>query len=164
MLKSAQMAYALGRELPERLVRDLEDVSEKGCAIVLTTLDELGYPHTSLLTSAELVLEKAEAYLILQSGSRTEGNLLAREKCSLVLIDAGSVHYIKMRACSVAPVEDCRVFRLVINQVMEDVPANHESGASVVSGIRFDMDREAWDTKVAFRALVIRELKNLNLI
>lgn len=158
------MAHALGRDLPEKLVRNLENFNDKGYAIVLITLDEIGYPHTSLLTCAELLFENGEMYMILQAGSRSEGNLLAREKCSLLLIDAGSVHYIKGRACTLAPVEDARVFRLVINLVMEDVPSSQEADAAVVSGIRFDMNDEAWGSKVAFRALVIRKLKGLHLI
>ncbi len=121
------MSRLLGSVLPAHLFEYLrgDPTEQEGRAILLTTVDPLGFPHAALLSSWEVfAIDKRNVRVATYSGSSTTSNLKKSGKATLVAFDSGSAYYIKGSAELLRePMkEDTQnsLFNLKLEAVLED--------------------------------------------
>ncbi|MFN3477447.1 MAG: pyridoxamine 5'-phosphate oxidase family protein [Candidatus Methylomirabilales bacterium] len=133
------MSRLLGRSLPEAVRQKIGFRPETmGKAVLLITIDEVGFPHTAMLSFREVAAKDTERLRFCLSGSsRTSENLRQRRKAALLLIDEGSAYYIKGVAkelkASIKGFPDLALFELTIEEVLED----EKPDFPITSGIQF---------------------------
>ena len=120
-------------------------------AIVICTIDEHGWPHPAMVSSLELVARDARnVRFALHTRSRSARNLIVNGRLTLVVVDEGSVHYVKGDVLPMAPAAtmepELTRFNLRVDSVLEDVAADYEH-ARVTSSIR--VEREPTDPAAA---------------
>ena len=139
------MSTFIADHLPDQLLAHLSPVTsidDDGVAIVICTVDEHGWPHPAMLSRLEVVARDARnVRLATHVASRTTRNLKANGKLSLVLADAGAVHYVKGDVLLLEP--SMRValhlakFNLRVDSVLADNPQDYED-ARIVTGITIE--------------------------
>ena len=93
------MSTHVGDQLPDDLFRalggdDLAGVADR--VVVVSTVDERGFPHQALLSYFEVVaLNRRTIRLATYAESRTTGNARRDGKLTLVFVDAEFVYYVK---------------------------------------------------------------------
>ena len=93
------MSRFVGDGLPDSLVAALgvdQAIARADRAIVICTIDEHGWGHPAMVSSLELVARDARnVRFALHAGSRSTRNLRANGRLTLIVVDAGSLYYIK---------------------------------------------------------------------
>ena len=147
------MSKALGSELPEELVQDLngQDLAAKWSkTIPLVTVDGDGFPHFAILSYGEILAEGPGRLRIgLYPNSSTTRNIQARPKLSLLVVLGDSVYYVKGTAAE-KPAQNVVRFDVTVEQVLVD----NEPGARITGGIGFEMSQgKAWWLDTAQKTL-----------
>jgi hypothetical protein len=140
------MSTHVGGALPDDLFealrgRDLAAVADR--VVVVSTVDERGFPHPALLSYFEVVaLNHRTIRLATYAESRTTRNAKREGKLTLVFVDAAFVYYVKgtarqlagsMRTAPHNAKLECQVL-----EVLRDAPDPvREPGARVATGIRY---------------------------
>jgi len=135
------MSQVLGRELTEELFDRLkgEDVvSKAGKAIVIVTVDELGWAHPAMLSYYEVVAkDRGRIDLAVGKSSTTATNLRRTAKITLLITDSGLNYYVKGSAReirdSMEGVPFMALFRVAVEHLLED----QEPDAVITSGVTF---------------------------
>ncbi|HVG76826.1 MAG TPA: hypothetical protein VNF03_01735 [Patescibacteria group bacterium] len=137
------VAAGLSPALVERLSqRELD--RRLGVGLPLVTLDAEGRPHPMLVSYLELRAYDARTLgLVIQAESTSARNLVERRVGTLVVVEADTIVYAKMRALDgpldVAGGEPYGLgyFLLEVEQVLEDTAADWEAGMRVTETIRY---------------------------
>ena len=108
-------------------------------AIVVCSIDEHGWAHPAMLSAYEVVaIDLRNIRLATHVDSRTTRNLKANGQITLILVDAGSAHYVKgdvllvSAAMKAAPM--LAMFNVRVDSVLADDPQAYED-ARITSGI-----------------------------
>ena len=135
------MSQLLGRELPEELFNRLkgENVASKiGKAIVIVTVDDVGWAHPAMLSYYEVVAkDRSRIDLAVAKTSTTAKNLRRTGKITLLITDSGINYYLKGNTREIkesmmgAPFMS--LFRVELAQLLED----QEPDAVITSGVTF---------------------------
>lgn len=141
--------------------RDLAAMADR--VVVVSTVDERGFPHPALLSYFEVVaLDRRTIRLATYAESRTTRNAKREGKLTLVLVDAEFVYYVKGAVRPLA--ESMRVtpynakLEVQVLEVLRDAPDPvREPGAHIASGIRYVNPQRAAELERAER--VIAELR-----
>lgn len=149
------MSRALGDSLPDvlhKLLGGRDLAARMGQAILISTIDNRGWPHPALLSYGEVVaVNRRHLRLALYRTSGTSGNLRRNGKLTLSLIGPGMAYYIKT---AVRPQQDpmdgfehlarfeAVIQAVLVDQAREDV----EPGAHLTGGITFDPGRQEEET------------------
>lgn len=136
------MSRSLGPALPADLVAllsqaDLE--SQLGRALPFVTQDSDGAPHPMLCSYLEwLAVDARTLRLAIAASSRSARNLETRRLGTLLVIEPGRTVYVKCRATG-APrrLGALARFGLMVEDVLDDRPAEAEGDARIVSGITY---------------------------
>jgi hypothetical protein len=140
------MAKLIGSELPAAVFArlrgtDLEAAQQE--VILLTTIDEQGWPHPALLSPFEVVAADARNLRLATYGdSRTTGNMRRNGKATLTLVVDRVAYYIKATATELAPAMRCTPHNAKLNCKIEQVLADeanpeYEPGAYIASGLTY---------------------------
>ena len=135
------MSQLLGRELPEELFNHLkgENIASKmGKAIVIVTVDEMGWAHPAMLSYYEVVAkDRSRIDLAVAKTSTTAKNLRRTGKITLLITDSDINYYLKGNTREVketmAGVPFMSLFRVELAQLLED----QEPDAVITSGVTF---------------------------
>ena len=135
------MSQLLGRELTEELFHRLKgDVvaSKTGKAIVIVTVDELGWAHPAMLSYYEVVAkDRSRIDLAIGKTSTTAKNLRRTGKITLLITDSDVNYYVKGSAReirdSMEGVPFMSLFRVAVEHLLEDL----EPDAVITSGVTF---------------------------
>ena len=157
------MSISLGPVLTDALVdrlsgRDLD--RHGGLVIPLATIDPAGWPHVALFSYSEIVArDRGLLRLAIAGRSGSAANLRRTGYATVLLFDAGSVHYIKGKARERRPAMQCSpwnaVFDVSVTDVLADASDPSREGESFVSGgVTFNCD-PSW---AAGRTAVLAEL------
>lgn len=141
-----KMSKQLGAELPPGLLvrlsgQDLEAVAGK--VILLSTVDERGYPHPALLSYFEvLALDCRTIRLATYADSRTTANARRERRLTLVIIDTGVVYYVKGAVRELAHSMRCTAYNAklhldVVEVLADEADRDREPDALVASGITY---------------------------
>ena len=139
------MATVLDRRLPDEVMTRLQaDRSAmEGIAVPICTIDAEGFPHPAMLSYGELAADGPDAFRAAVHGSSTTArNLRARQKLTLLFVDAGVTCYVKARvAGDETPhhsVSGVVVFPCAVESVLVDrVDTSREPPAVIETGITF---------------------------
>jgi hypothetical protein len=122
------------RDLPRRL----------GAVVPFVTADAAGRPHPMLLSYLEIrAYDTRTMGLVIQAQSGSARNLAERGVGTLLVIEPDGVVYAKLRALdgpmAVAGAEDAGLgyFLLEVEEVLEDSPADWESGMRITAAARY---------------------------
>lgn len=135
------MSQLLGRELPEELFNRLkgENVASKmGKAIVIVTVDDMGWAHPAMLSYYEVVAkDRSRIDLAVAKTSTTAKNLRRTGKITLLITDSGINYYLKGNGRevreSMEEVPFMSLFRVELEQLLED----QEPDAIITGGVTF---------------------------
>jgi hypothetical protein len=157
------MSTSLGPLLTDALMERLSgrDLGRHGTLVIpIATVDPAGWPHIALLSYSEVVArDRSGLRIALASRSGSAGNLRRTGRATVLLFDAGLVHYIKGRACERRPSMQCSpwnaTFDVIVTDVLADASDPHREGKSFVQGgVTFHCD-PSW---AAGRSAVLTEL------
>jgi hypothetical protein len=134
---------ALTPDLVERFAQ--RDLSRRlGVGLPFVTVDSAGRPHPMLLSYLELRAYDARTLgLVILARSTSARNLAERHVGTLILVEPDAVVYVKTRAVDgPLPVAGGEAFGLgffllEVEQVLEDAPADWESGTRITESIRY---------------------------
>ncbi len=141
------MSRALGNQLPDSIVRLLDgtDLPQRwGQTLLLTTVDNNGFPHFAILTYGEILsVGPTELRIGMYPNSSTTRNMQARPEATLLMVVGEAIYYIKGRAAS-RPSKSEATVRFDITP--EAILVDDEPGARITSGITFELatGKEAW--------------------
>ena len=140
------MSRSLGAVLPAPLVDRLSqrDIERRlGIALPFVTVDPAGRPHAMVVSYLEVRAYDASTLgLVIQARSTTARNLAARGVGTLLIVEPGTVVYVKTRAVD-GPLEvagddlGLGYFLLAVDEVLEDAAADWESGMRITSAIEY---------------------------
>lgn len=133
------MSRELASELPRSIADNVAATEPPNLAVQLITIDNAGFPHTSLLTYYELVLKEGELHAAVSATSRSAGFLRSRGLAELVFIAPEEIFYLKVQASPVAKLGSLSIFKLIVDSVLADSPPPEEQGTELTSGITFKM-------------------------
>ena len=141
------MSKEIGNRLPDALYAKLHaagPTDQSGQAIVISTVDESGWPHPALLSYREVsAADPTTLRVVTFDGTHTTANMRANGKLTLIFVDERMTYYVKGMATEV-PAEAGASFAtmaVAIQQVLEDAPGAGEEGANITSGITFNETR-----------------------
>lgn len=132
--------------LTEDLYRRLNgsDIGPRaGHAIVVCTVDGDGWPHPAMLSYFEVAaVDRQNLRLAVYTNSRTCGNMRARGKATLVIVDERLVCYVRGAVEELAPAMRTAPYNAKLNLMVDEVrfdrpPEELEPDAHVTSGITF---------------------------
>ncbi|MBI2186903.1 MAG: pyridoxamine 5'-phosphate oxidase family protein [Acidobacteria bacterium] len=140
------MSTHVGDRLPDDLFAalsggDLTAVAD--CVIVVSTVDEHGFPHPALLSYFEVVaIDPRTIRLATYADSRSTRNATRGGKLTLVFVDAAFVYYVKGAirplAASMRSTPYNAKLEMRVEEVLRDAPDPvREPGAHIASGIRY---------------------------
>lgn len=135
------MSQLLGTELTEELFERLKGIdvgSKAGKAIILVSVDEVGWAHPAMLSYYEVVArDRSRIDLAIGKGSTTARNLRRTGKITLLITDSGMNYYLKggVREIreSMEGVSFMSLFRVELEKLLED----QEPDAAITSGVTF---------------------------
>lgn len=136
------MTRSLGPELPPDLLARLSQSdlpAVLGRAAPLVTVDAAGRPHPMLCSYLELLaVDPAVIRLVIGADSRSARNLEERGAATLLLVDAERTVYVKCRAGRRRFTAGALArFDLAVEEVLEDSPADWETGIRITGGISY---------------------------
>ena len=139
------MSRSLGPRLPADLLARLSQADlapHLGKTIPLITLDAQGRPHPMLLSYLEVRAHDPQTIrIVISARSRSARNLSERRVATLLLVEPEQTVYVKARAgtgpAQVEDLPDFRLFVLGVEDVLEDAPAEWESGIRITGGVRY---------------------------
>ena len=110
-----------------------------GRAVPLVTADAAGRPHPMLCSYLELLaMDPAIVRLAIGKDSRSARNLDERGAATLLVIDAERTVYVKCRAGRRRfTMGSLARFDLAVEEVLEDSPADWETGIRITGGIGY---------------------------
>jgi hypothetical protein len=157
------VSTSLGAVLTDALVDRLggRDLERYGALVVpIATVDPAGWPHIALLSYSEIVAHDP-GMLRIAIGTRSDSaaNLRRTGQATVLLFDAGLVHYIKgsarERRPSMRSSPGNAMFEVSVRDVLADAADPHREGESFVrGGLTFHCD-PSW---AAGRPAVLTEL------
>ena len=135
------MSKQLGASLPEELfnlLRTVEPPREDKKVILLTTVDDDGWPRHAMLSRFELVAKSQERLLMLLYGSsQSTKNLQKTGQVCLTAIDPDMSYYVCCNARLISSIPEAPsevLFELTVERVLEDALPT----AKITSGITFE--------------------------
>jgi hypothetical protein len=140
------VSRSLGAALPPPLVERLSqrDLPRRlGVALPFATVDHAGRPHAMLLSYLEVrAYDAGTVGVVVQAASSTARNLAQRGAATLFVVEPDGVVYVKMRVVDgpldvEAPRSDLGYFLLAVEEVLEDSPADWETGVRITSAIEY---------------------------
>ncbi len=137
------MSIDVGKELPQDLFDALsnkEPANQVGKAIVVSTVDSLGWSHPALLSYREVSARVRDTIrLVTYSDSNTTANMRDNGKVTLVFIDDRMNYYVKGTASEVRAerAEGFATMDLAIHHILADSPGADEAGSFITSGITY---------------------------
>ena len=139
------MSRSLGSELPFDLLARLSQAELRrylGSVLPLVTVDGKGFPHPMLLSSLEVrATDPKTIRIVIGIRSRSARNLLERQAATLLIIEPERTVYVKARAIdgpyAVSDLTDFGLFVLSVEEVLEDAPADWESGMGITAGVTY---------------------------
>jgi hypothetical protein len=160
------MSTHVGDALPDDLFEALRGGDLAAAAdrvVVVSTVDDRGFPHPALLSCFEMVaVDRRTIRLATYADSRTTSHATRDGKVTLIFVDAAFVYYVKgtvrllaasMRATPYNAKLDVRV-----QEVLRDAPDPvREPGAHIATGIRYVNPQRAAELERA--RLVLAELR-----
>ena len=140
------MAKLIGQELPDDLYarlrgEDLETCGEK--VILISTVDEQGYPHPAMLSYFEVIAkDRRNVRLAPYKNSGTTSNMRRNGRLTISIIDERVAYYIKGRVEELRREMKCSPHISKLNLCVEQVLADQvneelEPGAYVASGVTY---------------------------
>jgi hypothetical protein len=136
------VSRSLGARLPPGLLdafaqRDLP--ARLGRALPLVTVDAQGRPHPMLCSYLELLATDVSTLrLVIGAGSRSATNLEAGRGAALLVVEPERTVYVKLRGTGLPLAAPPLVrFTLLVEEVLEDLPAEWEGGVGITSGITY---------------------------
>jgi hypothetical protein len=150
------MSRKLGHKLPDE-VYDLIDakVERQNVVILLSTIDDLGFPHSCLLSPYQVIAFKkgGKITLLIYSNSSTSSNLIMRKIATLVFVIPPKAFYIKGEA-ELEPkstsADSNRIFSLTVKETSED----YSPEAPILSSVRFDETRIRDGYQASYRQVI----------
>lgn len=146
-------------EFPEVLRRELQREPPASRAVVLAVVDGEGWPHFSLVSFWEIVLDGPCLHLLLMHESRSAGMLGRSLQCTLGFYSPEGVFYIKANAEATFRTAEFEVFRLIPRQLKTDLPHSGEGAATFVTGLDFRLSPEALARRARTREAFRRQLE-----
>lgn len=141
-------------DLYQRLLgRDLERDAEK--VIVLSTIDESGWPHQAMLSYFEVVAkDRHNLRLATYKNSSTTNNMRRNGKATVSIIDERVAYYVKGSVDEVAGEMLCAPHNAKLNLRVKQVFADEaneefEAGAYVSSGVTYRNPRRMEQVRTA---------------
>lgn len=140
------MAKLIGQELPDDLYArlrgaDLDAHAEK--VILISTVDEQGYPHPAMLSYFEVVAkDRRNLRLAPYQNSGTTNNMRRNGKLTVSIIDERVAYYLKGHVTELSREMRCSPHLAKLNLRVEQVLADQaneelEAGAYVASGVTY---------------------------
>lgn len=156
------MSKLIGDKLTDDLYRrllghHLEGDAEK--VILLSTIDESGWPHPAMLSYFEVVAkDRSNLRFATYKNSRTTNNMRRNGKATVSIIDERVAYYVKGSVEEVAGEMRSVPHSSKLNLRVEEVFADEadeglESGAYVSSGVTFRNPRRTEQVKMASEIL-----------
>lgn len=135
------MAKLIGDSLPNNLLQRLNGLelqSKRNLALQIITVGDDGLPHPALLSYYELAAKnKNNIRLGIYKTSTTSKNLGRNGKITVIMVDKGTVFYIKGQALllkeEMSSEPSSSLFNLRVQHVFEDVIPT----AEILNGINF---------------------------
>jgi hypothetical protein len=139
------MARSVGAELPSDLFARLSQAElsrHLGKVLPLITLDPEGRPHPMLLSSLEVrARDPKTVRIVIGAGSRSARNLLERRAATLLIVEPERTVYVKTRVTEgpypIAGLPALSLFRLTVEEVLEDAPADWETGMRITGSLTY---------------------------
>jgi hypothetical protein len=161
------MTTSAGKDLPPEALAMLsgdDPRGQLGKIIPLVTVDGEGFPHVALLSPGEVLAVESQALrLALYEKGTTLRNIKDRSKLTLILVEPGLCCYAKGLGTVTdvtippGPVQPFTAVR--VNVEVEEVLLDHETGASVSAGSRYERDVPESD-EIAYWARVWAGLRS----
>jgi hypothetical protein len=157
------VGISLGAVLTDALVDRLggRQLNRYGALVVpIATVDPAGWPHVALLSYSEIVARDPGLLRIaIGTSSASAANLRRTGQVTVLVFDAGLVHYIKGSARERRPTMQCSpgnaMFEVSVRDVLADAADPHREGESFIRrGLTFHGD-PSW---AAGRSAVLAEL------
>jgi hypothetical protein len=157
------VSTSLGAVLTDALVDRLggRQLNRYGELVVpIATVDPAGWPHVALLSYSEIVARDPGLLRIaIGTSSASAANLRRTGQVTVLVFDAGLVHYIKGSARERRPTMQCSpgnaMFEVSVRDVLADAADPHREGESFIRrGLTFHGD-PSW---AAGRSAVLAEL------
>jgi hypothetical protein len=157
------VSISLGGVLTDTLLDRLggRELERHGALVVpIATVDPAGWPHIALLSYSEIVAhDRGMLRIAIGTRSSSAANLRRTGHITVLLFDAGLVHYIKgtarERRSSMRCSPSNAVFEVSVTDVLSDAADPHREGASIVrGGVIFHCD-PSW---AARRSVLLAEL------
>jgi hypothetical protein len=131
--------------LPDSLYASLRAAADQsGRAIVISTVDDNGWPHPALLSYREVSApDPTTLQVVTFDGTHTTANMRSNGKLTLIFVDERMTYYVKGSATEIPsePGASFATMTVAVEQVLEDAPGDGEEGTSITSGITFDETR-----------------------
>lgn len=140
------MAKFISRELPHDVYRRLNGEDLEGCAgkvILISTVDNNGWPHPAMLSYLEVVAkDRHNIRLATYKDSGTTNNMRQNGKLTMSIIDERCVYYVKGRVEELKREMSCAPQVSKLNMVVEQVLADHadqrlEADRYVAGGVTY---------------------------
>jgi len=140
------MAKLIGQELPDDLYARLRGDDLEACAekvILISTVDDQGYPHPAMLSYFEVVAkDRRNIRLAPYQNSGTTNNMRRNGKLTISIIDERIAYYVKGRVEELSREMKCSPHVSKLNLRVEQVLADEaneelEAGAYVASGVTY---------------------------
>jgi len=133
---------SLGPALPPDLLARLSQSdlpAVLGRAVPLVTVDADGRPHPMLCPYLELLAAAPTAIrLVIGASGQSGRNLDERGACTLLFVEAERTVYVKCRTAGRRfTVGELARFDLAVEDVLEDAPADWETGIRITGGITY---------------------------
>lgn len=157
------VGISLGAALTDALLDRLggRQLERYGALVVpIATVDAAGWPHIALLSYSEIVAgDRGMLRIAIGTRSGSAANLRRTGQATILLFDAGLVHYIKGSARERRPSMKCSprnaMFEVSVTDVLADAADPRREGESFVrGGLTFHCD-PSW---AAGRSAVLAEL------
>jgi hypothetical protein len=156
----------VGEELPDDLYGALSGRDLAACAdrvVVISTVDDRGFPHPALLSYFEVVaIDRRAIRLATYAESRTTRNATRDGRLTLIFVDIEFVYYVKATvrqlAASMRATPYNTKLEIQVQEVLRDAPDPvREPGAHIAIGIRYVNPQRTAELERA--RLVIAELR-----
>jgi hypothetical protein len=158
---------SIGAQLTDALLDRLGGQQfERYSALVIpiATVDAGGWPHIALVSYSELIArDRGSLRLALGGRTGSADNLRRNGHLTVLLFDAGLVHYVKGIARERRPAMHCSpwnsVFDVTVTDVLADASdARREGESAVLGGVTFHSDPEWTARRVAVLAELLADV------
>lgn len=109
-------------------------------AMMLLSVSEEGWPHAAMISVGEIVaVNKKELKIAIWPQTQTAANLLRTKKATLVAINKGKAHYIRLKLDPLPALKDAKYDRERFTAKVVSVKEDTAKYAKIISGIQFDL-------------------------